>query len=41
LLKTGVTDFTHVATTKSGHFIMIDEPNLVIDNFKLLISKLP
>lgn len=41
LLKTGVTDFTHIATTKSGHFIMIDEPNLVIDNFKLLMSKLP
>lgn len=41
LLKTGVTDFTHISTTKSGHFIMIDEPNLVIDNFKLLLSKLP
>ena len=41
LLKTGVTDFTHISATKSGHFIMIDEPNLIIDNFKLLISKLP
>lgn len=41
LLKYGVTDFTHVATTNSGHFIMIDEPRLIIDNFKLLISKLP
>lgn len=41
LLKNGVTDFTHIATTNSGHFIMIDEPNLVIDNLKLLISKLP
>lgn len=41
LLKNGVTDFTHIATTKSGHYIMIDEPNLVIDNFKLLLSKLP
>jgi alpha-beta hydrolase superfamily lysophospholipase len=40
-LKNGVTDFTHITTTKSGHFIMIDEPNLVMDNFKLLISKLP
>jgi pimeloyl-ACP methyl ester carboxylesterase len=41
LLKNGVTDFTHIATTNSGHYIMIDEPTLVIDNFKLLISKLP
>lgn len=41
LLKNGVTDFTHITTTKSGHFIMIDEPNLVVDNFKLLASKLP
>ena len=41
LLKNGVTDFTHIATIKSGHFIMVDEPNLVIDNFRLLISKLP
>ena len=41
LLGKDVTDFTHVTTTKSGHFIMIDEPTLVIDNFKLLISKLP
>lgn len=41
LLKNGVTDFTHISTTKSGHFIMIDEPALVVDNFKLLISKLP
>jgi len=40
LLGKDVTDFTHVTTTKSGHFIMIEEPNLVIDNFKLLISKL-
>lgn len=23
-LKNGVTDFTHIATTKSGHFIMLD-----------------
>ncbi|GAB3907776.1 alpha/beta hydrolase [Larkinella knui] len=41
LLKNGVTDFTHIAATHSGHYIMIDEPNLVIDNFKLLLSKLP
>ena len=41
LLGKDIADFTHVATTKSGHFIMVDEPTLVIDNFKLLISKLP
>jgi len=41
LLKNGVTDFTHITTTKSGHFIMLDEPALVTDNFNLLISKLP
>ncbi len=41
LLKIGVTDFTHIATTNAGHFIMIDEPGLVTDNFDLLISKLP
>jgi pimeloyl-ACP methyl ester carboxylesterase len=41
LLKNGVTDFTHIATAKSGHHIMIDEPALIIENFRLLISKLP
>ena len=41
LLKNGVTDFTHIAAPLSGHYIMIDEPNLVIDNFNLLLSKLP
>jgi pimeloyl-ACP methyl ester carboxylesterase len=41
LLKTGVTDFTHISTTNSGHYIFIEEPNLVLDNLNLLISKLP
>ena len=40
-LKNGVSDFTHVATSRSGHYIMIDQPALLVDNFKLLISKLP
>jgi pimeloyl-ACP methyl ester carboxylesterase len=31
-LNTGVTKFTHIMTNKSGHFIYIDEPQLVIDN---------
>jgi hypothetical protein len=39
--KKGVTDFTHITTTKSGHYIMIDEPNLVIENIQSLLSKLP
>ncbi|WP_294961484.1 alpha/beta hydrolase [uncultured Flavobacterium sp.] len=41
LLKDGVSDFTHITTTKSGHYIMNDEPSLVVDNFNLLLSKLP
>jgi pimeloyl-ACP methyl ester carboxylesterase len=41
LLKSGITDFTHIAVTNSGHFIMIDNPGLLMDNFNLLISKLP
>jgi hypothetical protein len=41
LLGNGITDFTHIATTKSGHYIMRDEPDLVIDNIKSLITKLP
>jgi pimeloyl-ACP methyl ester carboxylesterase len=41
MLKNGVTDFTHIATTKSGHYIMLEEPNLVINNLTLLIDKLP
>ncbi len=41
MLKKGVTDFTHIVTTNSGHYIMNDEPNLVVGNFNLLLSKLP
>lgn len=40
-LKTGLTDFTHLSTTNSGHYIFLDEPNLVLNNLNLLISKLP
>lgn len=39
-LKAGVIDFTHITTNKSGHYIMIDEPNLVVDNIKLILQKL-
>lgn len=41
LLKVGVTDFTHITTVKSGHFIQLEEPELVLGNIKLLLSKLP
>jgi pimeloyl-ACP methyl ester carboxylesterase len=41
LLKNGVTDFTHIQTTNSGHYIMNEEPNLIIDNLNFLIGKLP
>jgi len=41
LLKTGVTDFTHVSTEKAGHYIFIEEPNLVLENLNVLLSKLP
>ncbi|MBS1505555.1 MAG: alpha/beta fold hydrolase [Bacteroidetes bacterium] len=40
-LRAGVTDFTHVATTKSGHYIFKEEPDLVIDQLNKLILKLP
>lgn len=40
-LKTGVTDFQHITTIKSGHYIMIEEPTLVMENIKQLLAKLP
>jgi len=41
LLKNGISDFTHITTTNSGHYIFIEEPDLVLDHLNLLISKLP
>jgi alpha/beta hydrolase fold len=41
MLKNGVTDFTHIATTISGHYIMNDEPNIILEHINLLLSKLP
>ena len=41
LLGKGVTDFTHIATTKSGHYIHQEEPELLLNNLKILLSKLP
>jgi hypothetical protein len=40
LLKTGVTDFTHITTINSGHYIMLDEPNIILENINSLLSKL-
>jgi uncharacterized protein YjlB len=40
LLRAGVTDFTHIETTQSGHYIMWEEPGLVVQNPGLLLSKL-
>lgn len=40
-LKNGVSDFTHIATTKSGHYIFKEEPDLVLDNLNKLLAKLP
>lgn len=40
-LKNGVTDFTHISTLNSGHYIMKDEPLLVQEKVLQLIAKLP
>jgi len=40
-LKLGLTDFTHVQTLQSGHYIMREEPSLVISCFNELFSRLP
>jgi len=34
------TDLIHITTTNSGHYIMRDEPELVIYSIDLLMSKL-
>ncbi len=40
-LGNGLSDFTHIATVNSGHYIQLEEPELVIENILLLLSKLP
>ncbi|MCC7532398.1 MAG: alpha/beta fold hydrolase [Bacteroidia bacterium] len=37
-LGKGITNFAHIKTNKSGHFVYLEEPNLVIDNIKKLIK---
>lgn len=39
-LKEGITNFKHITTIKSGHFIQLEEPELVLNNIKLILSKL-
>jgi pimeloyl-ACP methyl ester carboxylesterase len=40
-LGVGLTDFMHITTTNSGHYIQLEEPELVLRNIKLLLSKFP
>lgn len=40
-LGTGISDFTHIGTTASGHYIMKDEPDLVTRELRKLMAKLP
>ncbi|MCK6640606.1 MAG: alpha/beta hydrolase [Bacteroidia bacterium] len=37
-LGTGITSFTHIKTDKSGHFIYLEEPNLVIEWIRKLMK---
>ncbi|MFZ4462961.1 MAG: alpha/beta fold hydrolase [Bacteroidales bacterium] len=38
-LKTGLTDFSHITTIQSGHYIMLEEPSLVLNSIHSLLSK--
>lgn len=40
-LRNGVLDFTHVASTTTGHYVMNDDPYLIVHALQLLLSKLP
>ncbi|OMQ12977.1 alpha/beta fold hydrolase [[Flexibacter] sp. ATCC 35103] len=40
-LKTGITNFKHITTIKSGHFIQLEEPKLVLGNIRSMLSQLP
>lgn len=39
-LRKGVNDFIHIKTLNSGHFIQVDEPNLVLEHLNTIIAKL-
>lgn len=38
-LGEGITDFTQIGVESSGHYIMREEPSLVIEHIKILLSK--
>ena len=38
-LGEGVSDFKHIATESSGHYIMIDEPDLVLNAIREIVEK--
>ncbi|GAB4517744.1 MAG: hypothetical protein Tsb004_28140 [Allomuricauda sp.] len=38
-LGEGVSDFVHLGTDRSGHYIMIDEPELVLDQLNKMLLK--
>ncbi|RQO70831.1 alpha/beta hydrolase [Pedobacter sp. KBW06] len=40
-LGTGLNDFMHISTVNSGHYIMKEEPDLIIRNINSLLAKLP
>ena len=39
VLGIGISDFTHIETEKSGHFIHLEEPELVINSIRNLMNK--
>jgi len=41
LLGAGVTDFTHLSAANSGHMVMLDEPQILINSIRVLLAKLP
>lgn len=40
-LKTDISDFTHISTIQSGHYIMQEEPVLIYNTLQTLLAKLP
>ncbi|MCU0393452.1 MAG: alpha/beta hydrolase [Thermoflexibacter sp.] len=38
-LSKGVSNFLHLTTNQSGHYIMLDEPNLVLNTLEMLLRK--
>jgi pimeloyl-ACP methyl ester carboxylesterase len=40
-LGNGLSDYQLITTEKSGHYILLEEPDLVVNNLNMLISRLP